>query len=170
MAITDLIPWKKGENEVSIRRRQDEDTLLDLRSQMNRLFDEFFERPFGLNPFFEETGLMGDFASRLDISETEKEVTVSVELPGMEPEDIHITIDRNVLTINGEKRAEKEEKGKRHYRIERSYGSFHRSIPLPDGVDEDKIDATFKRGVLKVALPKTHATQDHRKRITINSG
>ena len=169
MPITDLVPWKKNETSVPVRRRQEEDTLLDLRSQMNRLFDEFFERPFGLSPFFGESNLMGDFAPRLDISETDKEVTISAELPGMEPEDIHISLDRNTLTISGEKQAEKEEKDKRFYRVERSYGSFHRSIPLPNEVDENKIDATFKRGVLKVKLPKTRAAQEKSKRITIKT-
>jgi HSP20 family protein len=170
MAITDLIPWKKDDNNIPVRRRQEEDALLDLRSQMNRLFDDFFERPFGLSPFFDEASMMGDFAPRLDVSETDKEINVSAELPGMEPEDIHITIDRNSLTISGEKRAEKEEKSKRHYRIERSYGSFQRSIPLPSEVDEEKIDATFKRGVLKVRLPKLEGVDEKSKRISIKNG
>jgi len=86
MAITDLIPWKKEKTDVPVRRKGDEDMLLDLRSQMNRMFDEFFERPFGLSPFFGETSFSGDFTPRLDISETDKEVTLAVELPGLEPE------------------------------------------------------------------------------------
>lgn len=170
MAITDLIPWKNNESSVPVRRRQEEDTLLDLRSQMNRLFDEFFEQPFGLSPFFGASPLMGDFAPRINISETEKDITISAELPGMEPEDINVSIDRSTLTISGEKRAEKEEKDKRYYRIERSFGSFRRSIPLPYEVDENKVDATFKRGVLKVKLPKTKAAQERSKRITIKTG
>jgi len=170
MAITDLIPWKKNGTSVPVRRSQEEDTLLDLRSQMNRLFDEFFEQPFGLSPLFDEPTLMGDFAPRLDISETEKEISISAELPGLEPEDIDISLDRNVLTLSGEKHREKEEKGKHFYRVERSYGSFHRSIPLPSEVDENKIDASFKRGVLKVKLPKTPSAQAKSKRITINTG
>ncbi|MFN2233492.1 MAG: Hsp20/alpha crystallin family protein [Anaerolineales bacterium] len=170
MAITDLVPWKRNETSVPVRHRQEEDAFLDLRSQMNRLFDDFFERPFGLNSFLGESDLMSDFAPRLDISETEKEISISAELPGMEPEDIHISLDHNTLTISGEKRAEKEEKDKRFHRVERSYGSFHRSIPLSDDVNEDKIDATFKRGVLKVKLPKTQVAQKQSKRIAIKSG
>ncbi|MGD2157536.1 MAG: Hsp20/alpha crystallin family protein [Anaerolineales bacterium] len=169
MAITDLIPWKKDETSVPVRRRQGEEAFLDLRKQMNRLFDEFFERPFGLSPFFGDSTLWGDFAPQMDVSETDKEITISAELPGAEPEDIHITLDRNILTISGEKRAEKEEGGKRFYRVERSYGSFRRSIPLPEGVDEDQIDANFKRGVLKVKLPKTAEAQKKSKRITIKT-
>ena len=170
MAITDLVPWKKNGTSVPVSRRQEEDAFLDFKRQMNSLFDDFFERPFGLSPFLGETNLMSDFAPRLDISETEKEISISAELPGLEPEDIHISLDHNTLTFSGEKRAEKEEKGKRFHRVERSYGSFHRSIPLPDEVNEDKIDATFKRGVLKVKLPKTQAAQQKSKRITIKSG
>ena len=170
MAITDLVPWKKNETRVPVRHSQDQDTFLDLRSQMNRLFDEFLEGPFGISPFSGESSFMRDFAPRLDISETDKEVTISAELPGLEPEDINISLEGNALTISGEKHAEKEEKGKRYYRLERSYGSFHRSIPLPEEVDEDKIDATFKRGVLKVKLPKTQAAQQKSKHITIKTG
>lgn len=170
MAITDLIPWKRNETSVPVRRSQEEDQLLDLRSRMNSLFDDFFERPFGgLSPFFGESSLMGDFAPRLDVSETDQELLISAELPGMEPEDIDISLDRGMLTISGEKRAEKEEKGKRFYRVERSFGSFHRSVPLPDEVDENKVDASFKRGVLKVKLPKTQAAKEKNKRITIKS-
>jgi HSP20 family protein len=170
MAITDLVPWKKNETRVPVRHRQEQDTFLDLRGQMNRLFDEFFEGPFGLSPFSGESSLMSDFAPHLDISETDKDMIISAELPGLEPEDINISLERNALTISGEKRVEKEDKGERYYQIERSYGSFQRSIPLPDEVDEDKIDATFKRGVLKVKLPKTKMAQQKSKHIAIKSG
>jgi HSP20 family protein len=165
MPIKDLIPWNKSESQVPVRRGEDEKTLLDLRGRMNRMFDEFFERPFGLGP-----NIMGDFAPSLDVSETDKEITISAELPGLEPDDIHISLERNTLTISGEKQAEKEEQDKRYYWHERSYGSFYRSIPLPEEVDDDKIDATFKHGVLQVKLPKTAEAQKKSKRITIKSG
>ena len=170
MAITDMIPWRKDEISVPVHRGQDEEKFLDFRSQMNRLFDDFFEGSFGLSPFLGDPTLTRNVIPRLDVSETEKEITISAELPGMEPEDIHISLDRNALTISGEKRAEKEEKGERYYRVERSYGSFNRSIPLPKEVDANKIDATFKRGVLRVKLPKSKTAQEESKRITINSG
>jgi HSP20 family protein len=167
MAITDLIPWKKDEIKVPISRKEEEKALLDLRSRMNRMFDDFFERPFSLSPVFGESMFMGDFAPSMDLSETDKEFTLSAELPGMDPEDIHITVDRNVLTISGEKRAEKEEEGERFYRVERSYGTFRRMIPFPEDADENNIDATFKRGVLKVKLPKTAEDLKKSKRIKI---
>lgn len=169
MAITDLIPWKKNESNLPVNRRQEEDSLLNIRSQMNRLFDEFFEQPFGLNSFLDDSEMMGEFSPQLDISETEKEIAVSAELPGLKREDIGIALDNNMLRISGEKKAEKKEKGKHFYRVERSYGSFHRSIPLSAEVDQDKIEAVFKRGVLKVKLPKTRAAQE-RKRIPIKTG
>ena len=169
MAITDLIPWKKDETKVPVVRTNEEDALLDFQNQMNRLFDEFFSRPFGLSPFFSGSTVWGDFAPSIDVSETDKEIVVSAELPGIEPEDINITLEHNTLTISGEKRAEKEEKGKRYYRLERSYGTFQRTIPLPEGIDEDKIDATFKRGVLKITLPKTEEAQQKRKQIAVKA-
>lgn len=166
--MSDLLPWKK-EKDVSIRHGKEEDALLDIRNQMNRMFDEFFERPFGLRPFGHSL-FMRDFNPQMDVSETEQEVTVTAELPGMDPEDIHVTLDHNTLSISGEKRAEKEEKGQHFYQVERSYGSFRRSISLPAGVDEDKIDATFKNGVLKVKFPKTEKAKEESKRIKIKSG
>jgi HSP20 family protein len=169
MAITDLIPWKKDGTTLPVHRKRSEDMLLDLRSQLNRLFDEFLERPFGLSPFFEGYRFLGDFVPRLDVSETDKEITISAELPGMEPEDIDISLEQNMLTISGEKQAEEEEKGKRFYRVERSYGSFYRSIPLPAEVDENKIEATFKHGVLKIRMPKTVEAQMKSKRITVKT-
>jgi HSP20 family protein len=169
MDMSDLIPWKKEKSDVQIRREKEEDALLDIRNQMNRMFDDFFERPFGLSPFRGRLGIPGDFAPYMEVSETDKEITISAELPGLEPEDIHITLDQNALTIRGEKKFEKEEKGQHFYQVERSYGSFHRLITLSSEVDENKIDATFKRGVLKVKLPKTKKSQEERKRITIKS-
>lgn len=170
MDMSDLIPWKKEKSDVQIRHEREEDALLDIRKQMNRMFDDFFERPFGLSPFQGMSGALGDFAPYMDVSETDKEITISAELPGIEPEDIHITLDQNTLSIRGEKKFEKEEKRQHFYQVERSYGSFHRLIDLPSEVDEKKIDATFKRGVLKVKLPRTKKAQEEIKRITIRSG
>jgi len=169
MAITDLIPIKNHQTKLPIRRKQGEDRLLDFRSQMNRLVDAFFERPFSIDPFFGEFSLSGDFVPRIDVSDTDKEITVRAELPGMEPENIDITLSGNALIIRGEKQAEKEEKGKRYYQIERSYGSFYRSIPLPDEVDENRINATFKNGVVKISLPKTAEAQKKSKRISVKT-
>jgi len=170
MAITDIIPRRREETRLPVRRRREQDPFFDLHSQMNRIFDEFFERPFGPSPFFGEMPMVREFTPSIDINETHKEITIMAELPGMEPEEIEISLDRNGLSLKGEKRADKEEKGKQYYRVERSFGSFQRVIPLPCEVDEDKIDATYKRGVLKIVLPKAQPEQEISRRISIKSG
>lgn len=173
MAIKDLIPWNREKTNLTVRKEDEERSLLDIRKQMNRridqFFNEFFTQPYALNPFMDEPAIWGDFAPNMDVSETDKAVNVSIELPGMEPEDIHITIDHGNLRITGEKQSEKEEKGKRYYRMERSYGSFQRTFPLPEEVDEDKIEAKFKQGVLSVELPKSKKALTTSKRITVKT-
>ncbi len=122
--------------------------LFDLRKEIDSLFDDRF---FGkmLQPYYES-----NWTPSMDISETDKEFLVTVELPGMKKEDINLSIDNNVLTIEGERKSEKEEKGKTFHRIERSYGKFYRSVTLPKKVDEENIKASFKDGLLNITLPK----------------
>ncbi|MEJ5306692.1 MAG: Hsp20/alpha crystallin family protein [candidate division WOR-3 bacterium] len=122
--------------------------LFDLRKEIDSLFDDRF---FGkmLQPYYES-----NWTPSMDISETDKEFLVTVELPGMKKEDINLSIDNNVLTIEGERKSEKEEKGRTFHRIERSYGKFYRSVTLPKKVDEENIKATFKDGLLNITLPK----------------
>lgn len=169
MAITDLIPWRRNESRVPVKRWSEEDALVDLRSRMDRMFGDFFEQPFSLTPFFGGSSIWGNFAPSVDVSETEKVITVTAELPGMQPEDINVTLDRNNLVISGEKHTEKEEKGEKFYQLERSYGSFRRAIPIPSEVDEGRVDARFRRGVLKVKLPKTADAQRNSGRITVKT-
>jgi len=169
MPISDLIPWRRERGDVSTPEEQDKDALLDIRDEMNRIFEDFFERPLGLSPLSRETSLPTSFMPDLDISDSEDEIMVSAELPGMEPEDIDIQLSGNTLMISGEKSSEKEEKGKRYYRQERSYGSFRRSIPIPDEIDQEKIDASYQRGVLKVSLPKTAGAKKNSKSIPVKT-
>jgi HSP20 family protein len=91
----------------------------------------------------------------VDITEKDDEYLVKVELPGVEKNDVQITLESNILTVKGEKKQEKEEKGENYHRMERSYGSFQRSFTLPTTVKSDKIDASFKDGVLSIRLPKS---------------
>lgn len=100
------------------------------------------------------TGEEVGWAPRLDLTETEANIEVKAELPGMERKDIAITLDRDLLLIKGEKKEEKEEKGRYYHRVERRYGTFCRSVRLPAKVTEEKINATFKDGVLTITLPK----------------
>lgn len=97
---------------------------------------------------------VADWAPAVDIQETEKEYLVKVELPEVKNEDVHVTIQEGVLTVNGERKLEKEEKGKKYHRIERSYGTFVRTFTVPMDADETKIAAEFKAGLLEIKLPK----------------
>jgi len=149
-----------------------------LREQINHLFDAF-ESPWSFHPFagriFDtDPGWklrlpVGPAMPATDLVEREKEFQISAELPGMEEKDIEIGITRDMLTIKGEKREEKEEKKKDYYMSERSYGSFQRSFRLPDGVDRDKIDAKYEKGVLTITLPKTTEAQKQERKIPIKA-
>ena len=103
----------------------------------------------------QETMATGDWLPRVDIAETEKEFSIKVEIPEVSKEDVKVTAENGVLTIRGERKQEKEEKGKKFHRIERCYGCFTRSFTFPDNVDETKIEASFKDGILKLQIPKT---------------
>jgi HSP20 family protein len=105
----------------------------------------------------------------VDIAETDKAYEITAELPGMDEKNIEVKFADGVLTIKGEKKDEKEEKKKDYYLSERSYGSFQPSFQVPDGVDTDKIEATFKKGVLSVALPKSVEAQKAAKKIDVKA-
>ncbi|PLY06823.1 MAG: heat-shock protein [Desulfuromonas sp.] len=100
-----------------------------------------------------------DWAPRVDISETDEKFIVKAEVPGIQREDIKINIEDHVLTIQGENKQEKEEKGEQFHRVERYYGSFSRSFSLPENVAEEKIEANFKDGLLTLKIPKTEASR-----------
>ncbi len=102
-----------------------------------------------------EAMTVADWVPSVDVSETEGEYQIKAELPEVKKEDVKVTVEDGVLTIQGERKHEKEEKGKKYHRVERSYGSFVRSFTLPDLVDEEKVKAEFKDGVLNVQLPKS---------------
>lgn len=98
---------------------------------------------------------LGEWAPRVDIAETDAEFVIKAEVPEVKKEDVKVSVENGVLTISGERKQEKEEKGKKFHRVERYYGSFSRSFSLPENVDDTKVKATFKDGVLTLALPKT---------------
>ena len=120
-----------------------------LKREMDRLFERFFE------PMWDELPAPGAWTPALDMTEDKDAITVKAELPGVEPAEIAVTLERDVLTIKGEKQQEKEEKDERRHRVERSWGAFVRSIRLPAPVDGSKVTATFKNGLVTVTLPKT---------------
>jgi len=160
MALKDLVSF--GKKEVPVRRDSD-NPLAHFREEFYDLLDNFF-RSFDLQPF---EGRLSAFSPRIDVTDTEKEIKVHAELPGMDEQDIDVSLSRNSLTIKGEKKEEKEDKGKDYYHMERSYGSFSRIIPLPFEVDEASIKASFKKGVLTITLPKTTKTVEETKKISV---
>jgi HSP20 family protein len=164
MGIRDLVPWTKGQ-ELSTRREAF-DPFLTLHREMNRLFDDAF-RGFGLFDRINTPLMEGQFGwPRLELTETDKEVTVSAELPGLSEKDVRVEIANGVLSIRGERKAERSDESK--FVSERYYGSFERQIPV-DGVEEDKAKADFKNGVLTVRLPRSEPSKSNVKRIAINS-
>ena len=108
---------------------------------------------------------MSDWTPLVDVSEDEKEYLIKAELPEVKKEDVKVSVDNGMLTLSGERKFEKEEKGKKYHRVERAYGSFTRSFSLPDGADTQKITADFKDGLLHVHLPKSEAAK--RKSISV---
>jgi len=151
--------------------------LATLRRQIDRLFDDLHlggsgsGRPLGRNLFDLEPFWRGELslgnAPAVDIAEREKEYEITAELPGMDEKNIDLKYSNSMLTIKGEKTEEKEEKKKDYYLSERRFGSFQRSFQLPDGVAADKIEASFKNGVLTVILPKSAEAQKEEKKIAI---
>jgi HSP20 family protein len=99
--------------------------------------------------------VVADWAPSVDVSETDGEYQIKAEIPDVKKEDVKVTLEDGVLTIQGERKHEKEEKGRKYHRVERSYGSFARSFTLPDLVDEENVKAEFKDGVLSLQLPKS---------------
>ena len=164
MGIRDLVPWTKGQQLAT--RQEPFDPFLTLHREMNRLFDDVF-RGFGPLSGLGGTLMEGQFGwPRLELSETDKTVTVSAELPGLSEKDVQVEIANSVLSIRGEKKAERNDESK--FVTERYYGSFERQIPI-EGVEEDKAKADFKNGVLTVTLPKSERSSPNVKRIAINT-
>jgi HSP20 family protein len=146
-----------------------------LRREIDRLFDDFhpfdFRLPshsvFGRNlPALNSAWAM---APAVDLVEKANEYEITAELPGIDEKNVEIKLSNHTLTIKGEKTETKEEKEKDYYLSERRYGSFQRSFQLPEGVDADKIDASFAKGVLTVKLPKTIEAQKAEKKITVKA-
>jgi len=161
----DLIPWNRGSRDVNIRRGEEFNPFLTLHREMNRVFDDVF-RGFELTPFGDDRRFGRSMGwPNIELNKTEEEVKVIAELPGLEENDVQVELANGVLCIKGEKRTETEDKDRLFN--ERYYGHFERRIPVED-VDEDKVSAAFKNGVLTVRMPKAPEAQSKVKRIAIN--
>lgn len=166
MSVRDLIPWGRGNGNSapSLFPDGDRDPFVSLHREVNRLFDDAF-RSFGARlPAFSPSFAAG--WPSVEISDTDKEVRVTAEIPGLDESDIEVLLDNGALKLKGEKRSETEDKDRQF--SERFYGRFERLIPLGYEVEEDKVNAAFKNGVLTVTLPKTERAQAKAKRIAIN--
>lgn len=149
-----LIPWKKRDREI-----------VNMRKDFDNLFDRFFNEPaFSIPKLFSEK----NWYPNVDVSEGKKDIIVKAEIPGVDKEGIDISLDGRLLTINGEKKHEKEESDEHFHRVESSFGFYKRTIELPAEVDESKVDAKYKNGVLKIRLKK--AKEIEAKRIKIKTG
>jgi HSP20 family protein len=164
VAIRDLIPWSRR-REVTVRPAEEFNPFLTLHREMTRLFDDVFRgfdlAPFGANRLFDRAAGWPN----IEFSETDKEVRIIAELPGLDEHDVEVELANGVLAIKGEKKTETENKDRLF--SERYYGRFERRIPVED-VDEHNVSATFKNGVLTVRMPKTWQAQSRVKHIPIN--
>lgn len=166
MNIKDLVP-RFGRKPLPARR-EEEDPFRDFQREMNRLFDDFFgEFPVAVRREGGEWG--GGFVPRVDVSETDTEVRVTAELPGMDEKDVDVELRGGVLSIRGERRDEQEEKGKNWHRREQSYGAFSRAVELPAEVDATKATARFRKGVLTFAAPKLREEKGGGRRVPIEA-
>jgi len=166
MSVRDLIPWSRDNSQAPSTYRGDEmDPFLSLHRNVNRLFDEVFRGFDTPSVLGRMVPLNGSWPS-VEFSETDKEIRVTAEIPGLEEKDIDVMLEDGVLTLRGEKKAETEDKDRQF--SERYYGRFERRFSLGREVEVDKVAATFKNGVLTVTLPKTKKAQANAKRIAIN--
>lgn len=156
-------------------------SLMQLHNEMDRLFDDIW-RSFGMpsgsrlarptsifnNSLFDPS-ILGDYRAKLDVSGSEKEYEVSIDLPGLSEEDIQIELTGNLLVVKGQKEEKNESKDKQYYRVERSVGSFQRTLSLPEDADREDISANMKNGLLVIRIPRKALPKDDVKRISISS-
>jgi HSP20 family protein len=147
MTLKSLIPTTRDRDIA----RRDWNPFATLQREIDRLFHDFTRSTPAL--------ATGDLVPTMDVTETDGQIEITAELPGLEEKDVQVNFADNILTIRGEKKAEKEEKDKNYRLIERSYGAFSRSLELPAGTDPNRIEASISKGVLKVVVPKPAPAQ-----------
>ena len=163
--------FNRNRNAPSLRGAEAGDPFFQLHREMNRLFDDFFTdfaSPSLMTGAASGVGAGGARGIHMDVHETKDAFELEAELPGVSEDDIHVELNENLLTIRGEKTVE--EKGEDDAVRRRSYSSFQRSLSLPFDVDPNRIDATFKNGVLKLTLPKPAELETSARKIAVKRG
>jgi HSP20 family protein len=140
--------------------------LHTVQNEMNRLFNTFFDSPTPRNG---GRTVAHRWTPAMDVVEADGHYILRADLPGLSENDVKIEVEENVLTISGERKSEHEQKGEGYYRVERSFGSFSRSLTLPEGVDADSIQASFDSGVLEVQIPKPEQPKPRKVQISLGS-
>jgi HSP20 family protein len=163
MKVKDLLPSLDRKNREVI-----DHPFYSLQKEMNSLFEDFFQG-FDVAPRSFYSGGMKNFTLSLDVKETDKEFVIKAELPGVDEKDVEVTVTDDTVTIKGEKKEEKEDKGKNYYYMERSYGSFNRTIPLATGAEAGKAEASFKNGILNIIVPKSETAKTKGTKVPIKS-
>jgi HSP20 family protein len=156
---------KKDVERVPAQRYQD--PFSAMRMEMDRMFENFMTRGLGGFPRIAAGERSGNMIPSVDVRESNGEIVVEAELPGLDEKDVEVTLRDGVLRIRGEKRSTREEKKDDYHLTERSYGRYERAFRLPDGIDEDKIKADIKNGVLLVTVPKKPEAVSNEKKIQI---
>jgi HSP20 family protein len=169
MSIKDLVPWTRSKREVAAHHEA-ANPIGSLQLAIDRAFEDFW-RAFDV-PMLggEQAGFAGAALPKVDIRQNDREVEVMAELPGMNEADVDVSIAEGLLTIRGERKAERDTEEKGYIRRERSFGRIERMVPLPDGLDLNSATATFKNGVLTVAIAKTAEAREAVKRIPVQRG
>jgi HSP20 family protein len=174
--VADLIPRRRKSEQlpVSVNQKDHElQSFAELQRTADRLFDDLF-REFGRSrrvrwdiPMALPSDAFSTDWLRVEMCERDQDVQVTAELPGVDKKDIEISLDRDRLILRGEKKSEQKRKGQNYYHVERYYGGFHRSILLPCEVDSDRVEATFKDGILRINLPKSAKGLEQTKKIQV---
>ena len=165
-----VVPVKHG-REPSLHAEGSYSPMLQMHRDIDRLFDRFF-RGFGPGyewPAFPTWEGGGILKPRVDLSATDKDYLLTVEIPGVDEKDVSVDVSSGIMTIKGEKKQEHENKEAGYYRVERRYGSFQRLLSLPEDVDQEGIKASFKNGVLSISMPRKALPQSEVKQIRINA-
>jgi HSP20 family protein len=162
-----LIPWRE-KSQVPANREHFYDPFVTFRREVDRMFDDFFSG-IGARAAQHWGGAELGVVPTVDVTDAEKEMLVTAELPGLDEKDFEVTLAGDVLTIKGEKKEESENRNGGAYYVERRFGSFSRSVRLPFTVEDEKVDAKYDKGVLKLRIPKPAEAQRQVRRIEVNA-